>query len=121
MNQKATWFKEEFNLSEFIEMLLYFQCVMSDDNYHEHSKSKFKYFASLNTNEIEETEIKNFLDTLKNDFQNVVKGKELSIFHKKGAIILLLLNKSHIDTVFACCENEVYFDILIEKYKFSEL
>ncbi|MBS9782882.1 MAG: hypothetical protein KGV43_03685 [Arcobacter sp.] len=112
--------KEEFNLDKFIEMILYFQCVMADDEFHESAKSGFGYFALLDINDCEEKE--EFLKHLQAKFTKELIGNGVSIFSNQDTIFLILLDKyGKMEQLFTCCKDEVYFDNLIEKYCFMEL
>jgi len=91
--ENVEWLKEDFFLTEFLEMLLYFQCVMSDEYYHEKGISGFKYFASLNEQDYQKNEqSKHFIDNLSSDFSKTIRGDGLSIHWKPDTIILCFLD-----------------------------
>ncbi|WP_299435638.1 hypothetical protein [uncultured Aquimarina sp.] len=40
-DQHVEWYSEELRLDQFIEMILYIQCVMSDESFHAKAKADF--------------------------------------------------------------------------------
>lgn len=121
--EQVIWSKEEFELEKFLEMMLYFQCVMADESFHQQSKSGFVHYLSLD-NEVYDlnTNTKDFIDNLGENFKEVVKGNGLSIYWNTDSIITYFLDsEGNInDMVFACTKNEKFSIQLIEDYEFNE-
>ncbi len=114
-------YQEEFTLVKFLEMLLYFQCVMADDYLHKKAKSDFQYFSSLDINDCKEKE-KPLLQELQANFENVLKGNGISIFYKQDSIFLIFLDENgNMEQLFTCCKDEQYFEYLIDEYYFMQL
>lgn len=120
---EVQWYKEDFELSDFLEMMLFFQSVISDESYHIKSNSGFQYFASLDEEKYKDNiERENFTNHLETDFEVITNGNGISIYWKKNAIIMLLLNKEYkVDMILSSIKNESYLALLIEKYGFGEL
>lgn len=122
------WFDIEFKLDEFLTMMLFFQSVMADDQYHEKSKSGFEYAASLDVEEYKKNNIaKNFIDNLNLSWKEITKKDDVVIYWNKEvnqeSIIMLFLNAKNkeIDMVTACTKSEVFLDKLIDDYGFGQL
>ncbi len=114
------WCAEEFELSEFIEMMLYMQCVMADEYYHNKSQSGFLFFGSLDTtdNEIVEKIIDYFEDKL----TLIINKKNIRFYKNLKTIFLCFFNENNFITdIFTCSKDEEYFDKLITDFGFSEL
>jgi len=92
------WFKEDVAIDRFIEMMLYFQCVMSDESFHTKAKSGFRYFASLDINEYYKNEkSKRFINKLNDTYKNIVHANGLSMYWKpkNETIIMYFFNRQN--------------------------
>jgi len=123
-DQNVEWFREELDLDQFIEMILYFQCVMSDEDFHNKAKSGFRYFASLDINEYYNNQkSKNFIDTLTNDFKEIVNDNGLAIYWNPETILMYFLNRENqiSEMILTCTKSDTVLDRLIDEYRFGEL
>jgi len=124
-DQHVQWYSEELSLDQFIEMILYIQCVMSDESFHTKAKSGFQYFASLDISEYYNNEkSKNFIDNLNNDFREIVHdGSGLTIYWNPETILMYFLNRENkiSDMILTCTKNEDVLDTLIDEYGFGQL
>ncbi|GAA3522521.1 hypothetical protein GCM10022393_41380 [Aquimarina addita] len=123
-NAKAEWFKEKFSLRDFLEHLLYFQCIMADESYHRKANSGFTHFASLEIDEYHKNVIsQKFISSLDQHSKIITKHNGLVIFWKPDAITMYFTNnKGEIcDLIMTCVKSESLLDILIDTYGFNEL
>ncbi|MFD2562883.1 hypothetical protein [Aquimarina rubra] len=123
-DKDVEWYSEELHVDQFIETIIYLQCVMSDESFHNKAKSGFRYFASLDISEYHNNKkSKNFIDNLHNDFRQIVNGNGLSIYWNPETILLYFLDKENqiSDMILTCTKNEDVFDSLIDEYGFWEL
>ncbi len=123
-DKSVEWFKEEFDLDLFIEMMLYYQCVMSDETTHNKAKSGFQFFTSLDIDEYNNNKkSKHFIDTLDKEYKRVVNGNGVSVFWNPETIIMCLLDKESqvSEMILSCTKSESVLDELIDEYGFGEL
>ena len=123
-HQLGTWYAEDFDLTTFLTMLLYWQCVMADEDYHEAAESGFMYFALLSGDQYANNTVsQQYIDQLADHFITVVNGNGLIVYWQSDTLILCILgdHEQRYDSIFALCKNEEDFDLLIDRYYFSEL
>ncbi|WP_298544968.1 hypothetical protein [uncultured Aquimarina sp.] len=123
-DETVEWYSEELSLDQFIEMILYVQCVMSDESFHAKAKSGFQYFASLDISEYHSNEkSKNFIDTLENDYKEIIRGNGLRIYWDPETILMYFLNKENqiSDMILTCTKDEAVLDKMIDAYGFNQL
>lgn len=121
---EVNWFKEDFDLMQFLEMLLYFQCVMSDDGYHQQAISGFEYFASLDFELYKENpKAHYFIASLEAAATRVIKGGGFSIFWNPLSIIMCFTDdKNQVnESILSCSKDKAFFDQLVTDYNFQEL
>lgn len=120
----VNWFKEDFTLNEFLEMLLYFQCVMSDDGYHEQVSSGFEFFASLDI-ELYRLNLKtqHFVASLEEKSKCTIKGRGYSILWNPATIVMYFTDaEGQANEMILCCsKDKAFFDQLVTDFEFSEL
>ena len=117
------WVSEEFELSQFLEMMLYFQCVMSDENYHREGRSGFEYLVSLDEEPEQNFKTKAFIEMVDEEWTKVVSGSGLSIYWHEDCIVLCFLNSENEvgSQVLSCVKKEEKLDELIDLHGFGQL
>ncbi len=122
------WFKMDFELDKFLLMMLFFQCVMSDESYHIKVKGGFEYAASLGSEEYNRNKAsKNFIDTLSVHWEEVINQDNVIIYWNKKlneeSIIMYFSNSENkeLEMITACTKSESFLDKLIDDYGFSQL
>jgi len=123
-DEKVEWYKEEFELEKFVEMLIYFQCVMSDDYSHSESESGFEHFASLDADYYyKNKETKTYIDNLSQEYKRVINGNGLTIYWKPDSIIMYFVNQEGelSDMILNRTKNDLELEKLVEEFGFGEL
>lgn len=122
--EEIDWYEEDILLDKFIELMIYFQCVMSDVSYHEITKGGFEYFASLDIEEYKQNiKVQSFISNLNCEWENVAKDTGISIYWKKDSILSYFTDKQGNinDMILVCTKNKVLLDELINEFGFGEL
>lgn len=122
-SKKVEWFAEEFELEQFLEMLLYFQCAMSSEEQHLNGESGFEYFVSIDVDEYWENEnAQKYMSRLKEEGASL-RGNGLAIYFSGKSLTMSFLDeKGEIDyMILNCSKNEKDLDYLIGKCGFSQL
>lgn len=125
LNVNTTWYKEDFKLPSFLEMMLYFQCLFADQSYHQKVQGGFDYFASLAIDLKYKSNYKaqDFIKKVTSEWNNVSSINHISIHQKNNHLLCYFLNqenKIH-EMILVCTKSETFLDKLIDEYQFGEL
>jgi hypothetical protein len=126
-DKPVEWFDVGFKLDEFLTMMLFYQCVMANDEYHKKSKSGYEYAASLDSEEYKSNKAaKNFIDNLNLSWEEITKKQDIAIYwnneiNKESIIMLFFDEEKEINMITACTKSEFFLDKLIDEYGFGQL
>jgi len=119
------WYEEAFDLERFLEMMLYVQCMYADEVYHTTLEGGYTYFAYLEAANLEDDTLSLLLANLEKQWQNVVKGNDVSVFLYATSMLLYFINDEEIldktSLIWLCTKDQRLFDRWIDTYGFMEL
>lgn len=119
------WHKEVFELEQFLEMMLFVQCVFADEEYHRRLEGGYTHFAYLEIANVKEYTLTWLLDRLKEQWQNVVKGNDVTVFVYPKSILLYFIdsagNPDKTSMIWMCTKDQRLFDEWVDVYGFMEL
>lgn len=124
-SEHFVWHKEEFELEQFLEMMLFVQCVCADEEYHRILEGGYTYFAYLEVKNAKEHTLTWLLDRLKEQWQNVVQGNDVAVFLYPKSMLIYFIdsagNPDKTSMIWMCTKDQRLFDEWIDVYGFMEL
>ncbi|MEN7549442.1 hypothetical protein AAG747_16080 [Rapidithrix thailandica] len=118
------WSEGILGTDKFLQMLMYYQCVMGDEYEHQATQGGFSFFASLSIEEYRNArKAQDFIAQVNTTWECIVKADGIAIFWKKDTILSYFLNRDgEVDgMLLACTKNEAILEQLVEDYGFGEL
>ncbi|OJJ20541.1 hypothetical protein BKI52_18985 [marine bacterium AO1-C] len=119
------WYEEAFDLTRFLEMMLYVQCIFADEVYHTMLNGGYTHFAYLEATNLDEKTLTLLSERLEQQWQNVVLGNDVAVFsYQKSMLLYFIDDEGNLDKtsmIWLCSKDEQLFDKWVDSFGFMEL